>query len=247
MSPTSLASPRGFTLIELLVVIAIIALLISLSLPSLGQARDVARLSQCKNNVRQMSLGWHFYAADFKNYPPVVAPAGNIYQWMVQIAPYLNVDPSSISTNSGLTNWAPRMIKVMQCPTTYGKVTIWEEGSYGPNSFLTQARDNDQYKAGAYAWWLDRALDGPVRLDDTRIGARHNDLIIAGESVARDWLLPSWNAVRLYDNLHVRQRVFSFLDGHVASSDPTVLYVTGYANAGYAMEGRNNHGGSGEP
>jgi prepilin-type N-terminal cleavage/methylation domain-containing protein/prepilin-type processing-associated H-X9-DG protein len=238
---------RAFTLIELLVVISIVSVLIAMLLPSLGQARDSARLAQCKNNVRQMSLGWHFYSNDFKNYPPVVAYTGNTYYWMAQIAPYLNVDPNSISvTNATIPTWAPRAIKLMQCPTTFGKATVWEEGSYGPNSFLTQYRDNDQYKSSAYSWWLDRALDGPVRLDDRRI-TRQNELIIAGESVARDWLLPSWNAVRLYDNLHLKQRVFSFLDGHVASSEPQVLYVTGYANAGYAMEGRNNHGGSGEP
>jgi len=96
---------RGFTLIELLVVIAIIAILIALLLPAVQQAREAARRTQCKNNLKQMGLALHNYHDTHSVFPyaSTFSDAGGQPEdwlrnngrtvWFQMILPYIDQGP----------------------------------------------------------------------------------------------------------------------------------------------------------
>ncbi len=93
-----MATPQhhAFTLIELLVVVAIIALLISILLPSLGQARMQARTTLCTSRISQMGKALMLYAEGFNNTPPFMGRGWEDADDPIQ-------DPLIWPANSGIT------------------------------------------------------------------------------------------------------------------------------------------------
>jgi prepilin-type N-terminal cleavage/methylation domain-containing protein/prepilin-type processing-associated H-X9-DG protein len=248
---------KAFTLVELLVVTAIIAVLIAVLMPALQKARQQAQLVQCQSNLRQVALTFHMYSMENRGMAPMVAPSDGAptSDWMLQIAPYLKVAPDKVTLNTTLPSWAPHVLRILQCPTTYRYINIWGTCSYAPNMFFTLKRTNDQFKFSAPAWWLAQYVDGPVRMNDPKVLKRAVEFILAGESVAPNQIMPSWWEMRLMPNLHRKTRNFVFVDGHVEASKPPVQYVLFISNGsnqwagaqGQYVKGRNNHAGFGEP
>src|SRR5690349_19371346 len=111
MGPTK--NPRrGFTLVELLVVIAIIGVLIALLLPAVQQAREAARRTQCKNNLKQLGLAIHNYESTYTKLPSAGEytnrQTGTYYRsWtptstFMQVLPYIDQAPAFNQYNSNL-------------------------------------------------------------------------------------------------------------------------------------------------
>lgn len=126
---------RGFTLIELLVVIAIIAILVALLLPAVQQAREAARRSQCKNNLKQFGLALHNYHDTHSVFPRgntnSVLDSGTAGTWswrgfsahamllpFIDQAPLYNQLNFNILMNSGVNNTAKNAkIPAFLCPS----------------------------------------------------------------------------------------------------------------------------------
>jgi prepilin-type N-terminal cleavage/methylation domain-containing protein len=107
---------RGFTLIELLVVIAIIAILIALLLPAVQQAREAARRTQCKNNMRQIGLAFHNYHDTHTKFPKpamlrLTVSSGLIIRggasWCTMLLPYIEQGNVYSLYNSSLSAYDP--------------------------------------------------------------------------------------------------------------------------------------------
>jgi len=141
--------PRAFTLIELLVVIAIIALLMSILVPSLRRAKDLALATKCMVNLKYCGNGVLMYAEDNNGYMPIQAPGPGgsnpyyPYNWDFWTHFIAKFPPNNYG-------WQTRIEYVSQeatsCTVQYtDKSWDWDNnrwyypiGQYGDNSVLLQ-------------------------------------------------------------------------------------------------------------
>jgi len=199
------ARRTGFTLIELLVVIAIIAVLIALLLPAVQQAREAARRSQCKNNLKQLGLALHNYHDTFNKFPsafisnawPSAAGTGatselTCWSWGAMILPYLEqatlynlVQPGTIPMSTNLAAGGAQATALttplagFMCPSDTGPSLNDFNTSYGVDP--TQQTDFGTYDRRATS-------DGT-----TRIAIAKSNYV--GVADSGDSGTPAWNPV----------------------------------------------------
>jgi prepilin-type N-terminal cleavage/methylation domain-containing protein len=127
----------GFTLIELLVVIAIIAVLIALLLPAVQQAREAARRTQCRNNVKQVMLAFHNYHDTNNGFPNRYSLNGTSldsgHGWGLKLLPFLEQANLYNSWNTAKSFFDPEnrtvtmtAVPVYVCPSTPGGIRVMD-------------------------------------------------------------------------------------------------------------------------
>jgi prepilin-type N-terminal cleavage/methylation domain-containing protein len=110
----------GFTLIELLIVIVIIALLVGLLLPTIGKARESGRQAVCLSNMRQLMLGFHTYANDYKVIPGTYWQGPQNMDWVGRNNTIYTSNPTLYShpfQTSVMKDYLQTVDKVTECPS----------------------------------------------------------------------------------------------------------------------------------
>jgi len=163
MTKLFLKRRQGFTLIELLVVIAIIAILIALLLPAVQQAREAARRSTCKNNLKQIGLALHNYHDAALTFPAshirTVANSWLSSQigWQARILPYMDqgpmfnmIDWSIQPGNTGTANTTVMKTEMpaYRCPSDPGNRGDTGQSAYGPTNYVVCSANSGRFSAG---------------------------------------------------------------------------------------------------
>lgn len=204
-------SSRGFTLIELLVVIAIIAVLIALLLPAVQQAREAARRSQCRNNLKQLGLAIQNYHDNHRMFPVgyFQGPNPNSQNestWVTHLLPFVDQAPvyKNIVTWGacfGCATFDPSVrplvgmrLPLMECPSAADRslaVGYYAKGNYGGNNGIgpmaTETwNDGPLFTRGLYGMFR-QSTKSSRRIRDVRDGTSNTVLLSELMTVENDF------------------------------------------------------------
>ena len=223
----------AFTLIELLGVIAIIAILAALLLPVLSKAKMAAQNVACLNNLQQLELCFHLYAADNDDFMPpndfvynmgtlAPFPGNEGPSWCTNVAPY-EANPAGIE--AGLLYKYNTSVGIYRCPADQSTIET-PAGVKLPQPRLRSYNMSQSINGITYAGQISQDIPHYSKLTEIKNPPPaglivfldvHEDEIIDDEfgiPVAPDW----WSAGNWWDlpaNRHNQGCNFSFADGHV--------------------------------
>lgn len=128
----------AFTLIELLVVIAMIAVLVALLLPAVQLAREAARQTSCRNNLKQIGLALHNYESQYKVFPPSSTSQIDFGVW--------NANP----TQYPLHSWASALLPQLDQASIYGQINF-QVSALDPLNYRVASRRLDVYRCPTFS------------------------------------------------------------------------------------------------
>jgi prepilin-type N-terminal cleavage/methylation domain-containing protein len=131
---------KGFTLIELLVVIAIIAILVSILLPSIAKARELARRAVCKTNLKGFVNAFVIYQDSFGDYPSLgntstgyKSGAGGPYDSIEDMIATEGARKCNIQPMYLLHNYSGMELGQFGCPSDNDFVSVRDDNAYDPD------------------------------------------------------------------------------------------------------------------
>lgn len=187
---------KAFTLLELLVVLGICGFLLSVTLPAVQTAREAARLSVCRNHLRQLALAIHHFH-DVEGHLPAADLADGWATWGVFLLPHVDQSSAYMAWDLGRQYYAQPPAAGVNVPIFYCPSRVVTTRPRGTGDSRYYVRDG--FRTGPIGWSdyagvagtdIDQANGVFLRALDRRTGRSAAIPILSVNTEFRDWSLP---------------------------------------------------------